>query len=203
MTKQTRKWENATIFVLLGVFSIAVCSGNLPIAAHAQDTAVPASKYITEIQFDENGKSNLDELVKVPGKDSLVLFYNSDALNTEAHRNEYAVFEELANKYKVQISFYMYDIAKDNGYVYYKEWGIETKKEKIKMTPTVKMFKDGKEYDIREGGPTTATRGNSLNNCDLWIRYNLTDEFKDKPYTFLYQNSFDIHKVQRSEGPRL
>jgi len=172
------------------LIAVAIMMFVLSCIAHSQD--------IEEIVY-SGGKSNLNEKVKVKGRDSLVLFWDSNVTG-EAADNERYIFEELAKKYSGKIYFFAFDVSKDPGYEAKGTWfvrGVETRNEGIKQEPAIAMYKDGKQIDIRLGGPSTATRDISLSNCDVWIDFNLTDKHADKPTTAKYENTVHLHEVPK------
>jgi len=150
------------------------------------------------------GRSNLDQKVKVPGKNSLVLFWDSK-IELIGQENEIYIFEKLADKYGNDINFFSYDASMESdikdlrkvGDHHKFSPGEKFKREGITYIPSIAMYKNGELIDIRQGGPVKAGREDHFNICDLWIRYNLTNEFADKPYTFLFENIFEIHKIMK------
>lgn len=173
--------------------------------SYAQDFS---SEYITEIEYDyDKEKSNLDELVKVPGKNSLVLFYDSEAikLNSESRRKfekEMYIFEELSERYHEIAGFYIYDQAMEPSYTPRESnnsvgiRGKEVKNEGIGQITSMEMFIDGKKYDAREGvGKKDKEIG--LHNCDIWITVNFKDEYKNLPTTYKFNNTVSLEEVPR------
>ena len=138
--------------------------------ARAEDFS---SEYITEIEYDyDAGKSNLDEMVKVPGKHSLVLFYDSNYLDFEYFVNEMINFIKIAEKYHDQVEFYLYDQAMEPSYTYRGKneigcRGIEVERKDIKGIPSIAMYRDGIQIDIRSGGPDTESMGISLEQHEV------------------------------------
>ncbi len=181
----------------LTVLLFVACAFALAGIAHAQ-----VSREVEAITF-SNGTSNFYNKVYSIKKPCLVFFWDSNYFaGKEGQENEWKIFRELAKKYSNSgIMFFSYDQAKERDYKpregHIGFHGKDVARENINRIPSVAMYKGGRQIDIRRGGAATGFMEANWKNCDLWIRFNLTDEFADEPNTLKYRNTFDIRKVPR------